>query len=90
MAGTSPLEGVAAPAVSAAAGAPRCPHCLDEGHVCEDHPEYPWEGFHGTVEGHREHGAAGMPCPACCPPIPEDGTASIAGAFTPDWQRTGG
>lgn len=62
----------------------RCLHCLDTGHVCEDHPQYPWDV---TVEGHRDCGGAGMPCMACCPPIPADGTRSIAEAFTPDWQR---
>jgi len=65
----------------------RCPHCLDDGHVCEDHPEFPWEGLHGTVEGHAEHGGIGMPCPYCCSPIPEDGTRSITEAFVPDWKR---
>lgn len=64
-----------------------CPQCLDDGHVCEDHPEFPWEGLHGTVEGHAEHGGAGMPCPYCCSPVPEDGTVSIAEAFVPDWKR---
>jgi len=63
---------------------PRCPRCLDDGMVCEDHPEFP---AHITVEGHADHGAPGMPCPACCSPIPEDGTHRIAEAFTPDWQR---
>jgi hypothetical protein len=57
--------------------------------VCEDHPEAPWEGVHGTVEGHAEHGGIGMPCPACCSPVPEDGTRDIAEAFIPDWQRAG-
>ena len=27
-----------------------CPHCLDDGIVCEEHPQFPWEV---TVEGHR-------------------------------------
>lgn len=68
--------------------APRCIHCLDDGHVCEDHPEYPWEGLHGTVEGHREHGGIGMPCPACCTQdVAENGTHPIAEAFVPDWRR---
>ena len=67
----------------------RCPHCLDEGHVCEDHPEFPWEGEWGTVEGHAEHGGIGMPCPRCCSEIPEDGTTSITVAFVPDWKREG-
>ena len=64
----------------------RCPHCLDDGLVCENHPGYPWEV---TVEGHRAdcYGGAGMPCPFCCSPIPEDGRHSIAEAFTPDWKR---
>lgn len=57
----------------------RCSHCLDEGHVCETHPDKPWE--------HDGCGGAGMPCSACCSPIPEDGRHSIAEAFTPDWKR---
>ena len=63
---------------------PTCLHCLDDGIVCEDHPGYP---FGIDVEGHAHCGAAGMPCPACCSPIPEDGTHSIAEAFVPDWAR---
>ena len=66
---------------------PRCIHCLDEGHVCEDHPDAPWEGLWGTVEGHAEHGGIGMPCPHCCPDIPADGRHSIAEAFMPGWKR---
>jgi hypothetical protein len=65
-------------------GPPRCLHCLDNGMVCEDHPEFP---FGVTVEGHRPACGAGMPCPACCSPAPADGTHSIAEAFTPDWLR---
>lgn len=64
----------------------RCLHCLDTGHVCENHPQFPWEGLTGPVEGH-DCRAAGMPCGYCCSPIPEDGTHSIAEAFTPDWLR---
>lgn len=53
--------------------------------VCEEHPQFPWELI---VEGHPAScGAPGMPCPACCSPIPEDGTTSILVAFTPDWKR---
>jgi hypothetical protein len=64
---------------------PRCPHCLDDGAVCEDHPNYP---AHIKTEGHDgERCGAGMPCPACCSPIPADGTRPISEAFTPDWQR---
>lgn len=66
---------------------PRCTHCGDEGHVCEDHPDKPWEGIWGTVEGHQEHGGIGMPCPRCCSDIPADGTTSIVAGFTPDWKR---
>jgi hypothetical protein len=47
----------------------------------------PWEGIHGTVEGHAEHGGIGMPCPACCSPVPDDGTHPVAEAFIPDWRR---
>lgn len=65
----------------------RCLGCLDEGYVCEDHPDAPWEGIWGTVEGHREHGGAGMPCPRCCPDIPADGTRPITEAFVPGWKR---
>jgi hypothetical protein len=66
---------------------PRCPHCLDEGHVCENHPDRPWEGAISPADGACDCGGAGMPCPACCSPIPEDGTCSIGVAFTPDWRR---
>lgn len=64
----------------------RCPHCLDDGHVCEDHPDYPWAV---KVEGHDGEacGGAGMPCPRCCSEIPADGSTSIAVAFVPDWRR---
>lgn len=68
-------------------GVPRCAGCLDEGYVCEAHPEFPWEGLHGTVEGHAEHGGAGMPCPNCCSDVPADGRHSITEAFVPDWKR---
>ena len=33
----------------------------------------PWEGLWGAVEGHAEHGGIGMPCLACCSPIPASG-----------------
>jgi hypothetical protein len=61
-----------------------CAHCLDEGHVCEDHPDHPWEGTAGPVPGHAEHGGAGEPCSYCCSQIPQDGTHSIEEAFVPD------
>jgi hypothetical protein len=68
----------------------RCTRCLDDGMVCEDHPGMPWEGLHGTVEGHAEHGGIGMPCPVCCSPVPADGTHPIGEAFVPDWRRGNG
>ena len=61
----------------------RCLHCLDTGHVCENHPAMPWEGLAGVTEGHADCGGAGMPCGYCCSPIPEDGQHSIGEAFTP-------
>jgi hypothetical protein len=61
-----------------------CLHCLDTGHVCEDHPEYPWGEL---VEGH-DCQAPGMPCGYCCSEVPMDGTVPIGLAFTPDWQRS--
>lgn len=57
-----------------------CPHCEDSGHVCENHPTKPWDGI--VPEG-CHCGGAGMPCPACCDPIPEGGTVSICTAFVP-------
>ena len=67
---------------------PRCPHCLDDGEVCEDHPRYP---AHIKAEGHDgTRCGMGMPCPACCSPVLADGTRPVAEAFTPDHLRTGG
>ena len=71
---------------------PFCGSCRDTGYVCETHPDRWWGGLccntaalHGLT---CEHGAcgcgAGMPCPVCCSPIPQDGTHPIAEAFTPD------
>lgn len=62
---------------------PVCGECLGTGYACEDHPESPWEGVHGPTPLHSEHGGAGMPCPSCCDPVPQDGTHSISEAFTP-------
>jgi hypothetical protein len=64
---------------------PRCARCMDTGHVCEDHPDIPQEQCVAEDEG---CGTIGIPCPACCSPVPEDGTHSITEAFTPDWQRS--
>lgn len=63
---------------------PRCLHCLDTGHVCENHPDRPWSGI-ADVEACC--GGAGMPCPACCSEIPADGSRSIVEAFIPDADR---
>ena len=53
--------------------------CQGTGHVCENHPSKVWGGIHpdGCDCG------AGMPCPYCCRPVPQDGTHSIAEAFIP-------
>lgn len=63
----------------------RCQRCFDSGYVCENHPDHPWAGIVAVEEC---CGGAGMPCPACCSPIAEDGTRSIAEAFVPDRLRT--
>lgn len=65
----------------------RCPHCLDDGTVCEAHPDFP---LGVAVQGHsgRDCGI-GIPCPHCCTPVPQDGTHPIAEAFIPDWKRHG-
>ncbi len=67
----------------------RCTACLDTGHVCEDHPDFPWEGVWGSTALHAEHGGAGMPCERCCTPVSQDGTHGIAEAFVPDRRRDG-
>ena len=40
--------------------APACTRCDDNGWVCEDHQDRPWEG-----ERACGCGAAGAPCPDC-------------------------
>lgn len=73
-----------------------CGTCRDTGFVCEDHPGRTWGDMccddpvtDGLICGHGacHCGAAGMPCPACCSPVPEDGTVPIGWAFTPDRLR---
>jgi len=64
---------------------PNCLSCWDTGHVCENHPDSPWAPMVDLL-GACGCGAA-MPCEACCSPVPEDGTARIGDAFTPDWMR---
>lgn len=59
----------------------RCRACADTGHVCENHPDQPWGGISDDINA-CDCGA-GMPCPACCDPVPQDGTSSIGDAFTP-------
>lgn len=61
-----------------------CVACHDTGHVCENHPSHPWAPLAG---GEECCGGAGMPCPACCSPVPEDGSHRVGEAFTPDWLR---
>jgi hypothetical protein len=74
----------------------RCASCSDTGHVCENHTGMPWGGLFCDAAAlygvNCEHGACGcgapgMPCPACCSPIPQDGRHRIGEAFTPDWMR---
>lgn len=60
----------------------RCRACADTGHVCENHPDRPWDGISDDINA-CHCGGAGMPCPACCDPVPQDGTSSIGDAFTP-------
>lgn len=60
----------------------QCRYCDDTGHVCEDHPNQPW-GPMSAAANACSCGGAGMPCRACCSPIPQDGSFSIGDAFTP-------
>jgi hypothetical protein len=62
-----------------------CYFCLDTGMVCENHPKKVWSGILDV--GKACGCGAGMPCPACCSKIPEDGTQPIRLAFVPDWMR---
>lgn len=61
---------------------PVCPACDNTGHVCENHPDKPWGDLSDTPTA-CHCGGAGMPCPTCCDPIPEDGRHSILEAFMP-------
>jgi hypothetical protein len=54
---------------------PRCINCFDHGIVCENHPGSSWPEECDC--------GAGMPCPECCDPVPQDGKHSIAECFTP-------
>lgn len=59
----------------------KCKACLDTGHVCENHPGRPWDG----VVAHADACGcgAGMPCPACCILLPQNGVHSILENFIP-------
>lgn len=57
----------------------KCLTCDDTGHVCENHPDKQWPDD-------CECGA-GMPCPNCCDPIPQDGLHDIEEAFRPGKPR---
>jgi hypothetical protein len=51
----------------------KCLLCDDCGWVCEDHPDWPWEGTYACPCG-----GIGMPCPRCnsdleTPPRPPEG-----------------
>ena len=63
-----------------------CNKCEDTGHVCENHPNLPWEGASNSNKICR-CGGAGMPCPNCCIEIPQNGSHSIIETFIPDMDR---
>lgn len=76
-----------------------CANCHDSGHVCENHPDRAWGGLcceplpadTGPVCAHGSCccGGAGMPCPTCCDPVPDDGRLHRIGeAFTPRHLKT--
>jgi hypothetical protein len=70
-----------------------CPNCNGTGHVCENHPRWPWGDICCDERGKQmcKHGAchcggAGMPCPTCCRsrvPLPGAGQGSIVAIFVP-------
>ncbi len=60
---------------------PKCKSCDDTGHVCENHEGLPWAG---TSDAFYSCGCgAGMPCPECTTPVPQDGTHKITDRFIP-------
>lgn len=71
-------------------GIPQCPVCADTGHVCENHPDVPWD-WAGLVPDAlvpfccAVRCGAGIPCPACCSAPPAG--SSITLAFVPDRLR---
>lgn len=58
-----------------------CDVCQDTGHVCENHPLRPWAGI--SDASFACDCGAGMPCPYCTTPVPQDGTRSITDNFIP-------
>ena len=56
-----------------------CPSCRNTGHVCENHPDHPWGGISDAPNACAC--GAGMPCPECTTPVPQDGTHSITDCF---------
>ncbi len=68
-----------------------CRTCHDGGYVCESHPELPWADAPDTPHTNQVTcdcacacGGAGMPCPSCCSPIPENRNVSVRWAYVPD------
>jgi len=61
----------------------KCMTCDDTGTVCEDHPNLPWDGLSDSLFACL-CGGAGMPCPYCTMPVPQDGAHSIAENFIPN------
>jgi hypothetical protein len=58
-----------------------CQSCDNTGHVCENHPRRPWAAVSGRDDA-CDCGA-GMPCPKCTTPVPQDGTHRITENFIP-------
>ena len=68
-----------------------CSHCNDEGWVCENHPDVPWEGGSATCcakEGKPWNCGAGTPCRACNPSDEFNPPREPYG-FTPIFDGTG-
>jgi hypothetical protein len=53
----------------------KCARCEDNGWVCENHPDRPWQGVNAC-----ECGGAGMPCPHCN----EDDPPQLPNGFVDD------
>lgn len=59
----------------------KCSSCDDTGYVCENHPNRPWKPM--SIHPKACDCGAGMPCPDCTTPVPQDGTHSITDNFVP-------